>query len=278
MAGPSGWHRQRQEIIVGHGSDSPPSLLAHAPCRRNPRVILSHRHRFVLLQPWKSASSTAHLRLAHHDESPYSRFYDYNHHLQRVVHQHITFAEFAALPESRQGYFTGAFVRNPYDRVYSGFTQLQRDIQEQPAAAFPNDWIRALVMRQLADNHAQLAAGEFDFDKWFALVEEHQIYDVGRNSSFPLHPAHYWTGIDREQKVDFIGKVECFERDFDAFCIRVGIEPGERASTNVSDRLPEPQSPGNSHYANRMSAASISKIDRLFDVDFELFGYPKHSS
>src|SRR4029077_4937952 len=131
----------------------------------------------------------------------------------------------------------------PYDRAYSGFLQLQRDIREQPAAPFPNDWIKALVMRQLADNQAQLAAGDFEFDKWFALVEEHQIYEVGRNSSFPLHPAHYWTGIDRERKVDFIGKVECFERDFDAFCGRVGIEPEERASINVSDRLPEPQSP-----------------------------------
>jgi Sulfotransferase family len=241
-------------------------------------MILSHRHRFILLQPWKTASSTAHLRLARYDESPYSRFYDYNPHLQRVVHQHITFAEFAALPESREGYFTGVFVRNPYDRVYSGFVQLQRDIQEQPAAAFPNDWIKALVMRQLADNEAQLAAGEFDFDKWFALVEEHQIYEVGRNSSFPLHPAHYWTGIDRELRVDFIGKVECFERDFDAFCGRAGIEPGERASTNVSDRLPEPQSPGQSRYANRMNAASISKIESLFDEDFDLFGYEKHSS
>ena len=241
-------------------------------------MILSHRHRFVLLQPWKTASSTAHLRLARYDESPYSRFYDYNPHLQRVVHQHITFAEFAALPESRQGYVTGTFVRNPYDRVYSGFLQLQRDIREQPAAPFPNDWIKALVMRQLADNQAQLAAGDFEFDKWFALVEEHQIYEVGRNSSFPLHPAHYWTGIDRERKVDFIGKVECFERDFDAFCGRVGIEPEERASINVSDRLPKPQSPGRSHYVNRMSAASISKIESLFDADFELFGYEKQSS
>jgi hypothetical protein len=72
--------------------------------------------------------------------------------------------------------------------------------------------------------------------------------------------------------------VECFERDFDAFCGRVGIEPEERASINVSDRLPEPQSPGRSHYVNRMSAASISKIESLFDADFELFGYEKQSS
>jgi hypothetical protein len=44
------------------------------------------------------------------------------------------------------------------------------------------------------------------------------------------------------------------------------------------DRLPEPQSPEQSRYVNRMNAASIGKIDRLFDADFDLFGYEKQSS
>ena len=241
-------------------------------------MILSHRHQFLLLAPWKTASSTAHLRLESYNESRYNRFYEYNPHLQRVVHQHITYAEFAALPESREGYFSGAFVRNPYDRVYSGFLQLQKDIQRQPFEPFPNPWVKALVMRQLADNLMQLAAGEFDFDKWFGLVEEQQIYEIGRNSSFPLHPAHYWTGIDREQKVDFVGSVERFERDFDAFCERVGIAPGERANENVSGQLSDLQGRASYRYVDRMSAASISKINVLFDADFDLFGYEKLSS
>ena len=238
-------------------------------------MILSHQYQFVLLAPWKTASSTAHVRLEPYNESRYSRFYDYNPYLQRVVHQHITYAEFAALPESREGYFSGAFVRNPYDRVYSGFLQLQKDIQQQPSASFPNAWIKTLVMRQLADNFGQLAAGEFDFDKWFGLVEEHQIYEVGRNSSFPLHPAHYWTGIDRERKVDFVGSVERFERDFDAFCGQVGITPGERANENVSGQLSDLQGRTHYRYVDRMTAASISKVNALFDADFDLFGYEK---
>jgi hypothetical protein len=121
--------------------------------------------------PWKTASSTTHLRLGFYNQSPYNRFYDYNPYLRRVVHQHITYAEFAALPEGRLGYFTGAFVRNPYDKVYSGFLQLQRDIREQPSWSFPNDRIKALVMRQLDDNLALLKEGEFDFNKWFGLVD-----------------------------------------------------------------------------------------------------------
>jgi hypothetical protein len=242
-------------------------------------MILSHRQRFVLLSPWKTASSTAHLRLEGYNESPYSRFYYYNAHLQRVVHQHITYADYAALPESREGYFTGAFVRNPYDRVYSGFLQLQRAIKNQPSMAFPEPWIKALVMRQLADIFAQLVTGEFDFNKWLGLVEEHQVYEVGRNSSFPLHPANYWTGFDGVQKVDFVGRVECFESDFEAFCQKVGVTPpDERANANVSDRVPEIEDLSNPKYITFMNAASIDKINSLFKLDFELFGYEKRTA
>ena len=215
------------------------------------------------------------MRLESYHQSPYSRFYDYNPFLQRVVHQHITYAEFAMLPESKNDYFTGAFVRNPYDRVYSGFLQLQRDIEQQPKMPFPNAWIKELVMRQLADNLAQLSAGEFEFNKWFGLVEEYQIYEVGRNSSFPLHPAHYWTSIDRIQKVDFIGKVEQFERDFVEFCGHVGINPGSRINANVSNQESEFSRASSSRYIHLMNTASISKINTIFNDDFKLFGYEK---
>jgi hypothetical protein len=239
-------------------------------------MILSHQHRFLMLAPWKTASSTSYERLKRYNESPYSPFYDFNPYLQRVVHQHITFADLALLPESRLNYFTAAFVRNPYDRVYSGFLQLQRDIRQQPAATFPCDWIKALVMRQLAENFAQLAAGDFDFNKWFGLVKEYQIYEVGRNSSFPLHPAHYWTGLNFERKVDFVGRVENFEVDFETLCQRLELEASaERPNANVSDVSNVSGSVSYPRYKSLMDAASISKINTIFSADFELFEYQK---
>ena len=237
-------------------------------------MILSHRHRFVLLATWKSASSTLHMRLTGCNESPYSRFFYYNPFLRRVVHQHITYAEFASLPESQAGYFTGAFVRNPYDRVFSGFLQLQRDVQRHPGEHFPSPWIKDLVMRQVSENFAKLAAAEFEFNKWLALVDEREVYEVGRNASFPLHPAHYWTGIDAQQRVDFVGRLEHFERDFSVFCAKVGVSPGERLNANVSDNAAGIRmTPVGPRYLNHMNAASKSKINTLFRSDFELFDY-----
>jgi hypothetical protein len=100
-------------------------------------MTISHAKQFVMFAPWKTASSRIHRRLEQYNESPYSRFFYFNPYLQRVVHQHVTCAEFTSFPESRCGYFLASFVRTPYDRVYSGFLQLQKDIQQEPYALFP---------------------------------------------------------------------------------------------------------------------------------------------
>ncbi len=240
-------------------------------------MIVSHGKRFILLSPWKTASSTMHARLGGLNESPYSRFFDYNPVLQRVVHQHITYADFAMLPESRLGYIVGAFVRNPYDKVYSGFLQLQRDIRDQPSVPFPAPWIKALVMRQLAENFTQLAAAEFDFDRWLASLEPYQVFEIGRNTNLPLHPASYWTGIGRDTKVNFVGRAEDFEHDFKRFCHQVGITGDNSINANVTQQDGvKPAESGPYRYTHLMNAASIGKINDLFDQDFESFGYSKH--
>ena len=239
-------------------------------------MIISHQKRFVMLLPWKTASSTLQLRLSPINESPYPMFFYFNTHLNRVVHQHLTCAEFACLPESKLGYLVASYVRNPYDRVYSGFRQLQRDIQVQPHSSYPEPWIRDHVMRQLTENFAQLCQSQFGFDDWLELVCEEQVYEIGRNTNFPLHPSHYWTHLAERQAVDFIGRVENFETDFRTFTLSVGIGPIQPANSNVSELEGDTAvDPLGYRYANRMSDRSIAKINRLFERDFELFNYER---
>jgi sulfotransferase famil protein len=237
-------------------------------------MIISQEKKFVVFAPWKTASSTLHRRLERYNESRYSRFYYFNTCLQRVVTQHVTCAEFRSFPESNCGYFLASFVRNPYDRVYSGFLQLKRDAQTQPLAPYPERWIKNLVMQQVADNFRQLCSAGFDFDRWLDLVQEHQIYEVGHNTSFRLHPSHYWTHFGGKQMVDFIGKVENFEIDFETLCSKIGVVCGEKINKNVTNEESLQENPPNrSRYLSLMSAASIRKINQLFKADFDLFGY-----
>ena len=228
--------------------------------------------------PWKTASQTMALRLDEYNESPYARFFYFNTYLNRVVHQHITCADFAALPESKLEYLLASFVRNPYDKAYSGFRQLQTDIEEQPKAGshYPKPWIYAHVMKQLAENLAQLKQAEFQFDNWIELITEAQVYEIGRNTNFFLHPAHYWTHLAGRKSVDFIGKVENFEDDFKNFLSLVKIEQVTQINDNVVDLGGHTAKNAFGYrYVDRMSARSIEKINRLFSEDFELFGYEK---
>jgi Sulfotransferase family len=237
-------------------------------------MIISHSKRFVLLLPWKAASQTAVARLSLYDDSPYPRFFYFNQQLKKVTHQHTIYSDYSRLPEKQLGYFEVAFVRNPYDRVYSGFGQLQRDLMMQPHAEFPAEWIRDQVMSQLSENLAQLTQASFDFNRWVSLIRKEQIEDAGRNSNFPLHPNHYWTHDKHEQGVDFVGRIENFETDFRTFVETVGLESTSQINQNVVSLVGGAETnPYGYRYVHHMSDDTIRKINIVFAEDFELFGY-----
>jgi len=238
-------------------------------------VIISHQWRFVLLATWKSASSTLHLRLGALNESPYPRSYYFNPFLNRIVNQHITYAEFEQLPEARMGYRGAAFVRNPYDRFYSGFRQLRRDVRLQPCAPFPEPWIREKVLLELAKNRAQLARANYDINEWVCGITEDQILDAGANATFPLHPAHYWTHSEGSQRVDFIGRVEDFDSDYARFRAEVGISVADlrEGNANAANNIRRPDPATGYRHAHLLDRYSIEKINAVMALDFALFGY-----
>lgn len=224
-----------------------------------------------MLAPWKTASQTCHASLKRYNESPYDRYFHFNPSLGRVVHQHLTLSDLMALPEGRLGYKKAAFVRNPYDRAYSGFIQIQRDFQIQPKIPIEPNWIRDLIKAQISENISKVIAAGFDFDTWITLLSEYEIYQPGRNTNLPFHPAHYWTHHNN-YVVDFIGKVEKFDEEFFRFCELMELDVPKIQKANISEEISPPQSQY-SRYAHRMSRRSLDRINELFARDFELFEY-----
>ncbi len=156
-------------------------------------MIVIPERQLVLLLPWKCASQTLRARLRAHDALSHPAFFHVNEALGRISHQHLTLASFRALPESARGYRIAVFVRNPYDRVCSGFTQLRRDVVWQRHAAFPGEAVKATVMRQLDDIAITLGEARGSASRWFARLPEQVVLCDGFNTSIPLHPCHYWT-------------------------------------------------------------------------------------
>ena len=131
-------------------------------------------------------------------------------------------------------------------------------------------------MAQLAENLSQLQRAGFEFESWLRLIEDEQIAEVGRNTSFPLHPSHYWTHHRGQQAVGFIGRVETFEADYRRMCNALGVESTSDANANVD--APENELAGDMRgyrYADRMSSRARRRVNELFRDDFELFGYER---
>ena len=120
--------------------------------------------------------------------------------------------------------------------------------------------------------------GASEFQRVLGLLRDEQVYEVGRNTNFPLHPAHYWTHIADIQALDFIGRVETFEADLQRFLSQVGIAQSVQANENVVDLVGDAGSdPPGYRYVARMSARSRARINELFAKDFDRFGYDKRT-
>jgi hypothetical protein len=228
-----------------------------------------------LLLPWKCASQTLQLRLQAHSKPKYPKLFYYNTFLHRVCQQHLELGGFLALPESKMGYALAVFVRNPYDRVYSGFQQLIRDIKVIPKLQFKNQWVKELVLSDIAENHKTLEEAQYDVNKWFNLVRPYQILESGRNTCFNLYPASYWTHSNGQLIPDFIGYVESFEKYFLKLRNTFGIQCISLDNANVSNPNLKSVDHARYQYIDRFDDKTISKINALFHDDFMNFGYKK---
>ena len=238
-------------------------------------MLVSHEARLIILLPWKTASQTVRARLAETAASPYPHFYAFNPALHRVVHQHLTLTDFLALPEAQLGYRLAAFVRNPYDRVVSGFTQMIRDANWQPRAAFPADWIRDWVTERIAANMTGAIAAGYDASRWIETLPAHKVWNAGQDCTLPLHPAHCWTHRAGRPSLDFVGRVESFEADFARLCAAFGLTAANDRNENVSAELNAAPDANGYRYADRLTPAARRRINELFAGDFEAFGYAR---
>lgn len=228
-----------------------------------------------LLLPWKCASQTLQLRLKAYAKPKYPKLFYYNSYLNRVCQQHLELGGFLALPESKIGYALAVFVRNPYDRVYSGFHQLIRDIKVIPTLQFKDQWVKDLVLSDIAANHKTLHDAQFDVNNWFSMIRPYEILESGRNTCFNLHPASYWTHSNGSLIPNFIGHVESFEECFLRLTNRFGIQCNSLGNANVANPNFKHLDRTNYQYIDHFDVNTISKINALFHDDFMNFGYEK---
>lgn len=238
-------------------------------------MLLMPDARLALLFPWKTASQTLQRRLESWGVRPYPALPAFNVALGRVAHQHLTLADWEALPESRRGFELAVFVRNPYDRVVSGFRQALRDVQVLPRLRHPSPMVAALVAEQSARIHSGLQAAGFELNRWFASLPLHAMLDAAHNVCLPLYPATYWTHRGTERRAHFIGRVETFEADYARLLTRYGLPDTTRVVANRSKDLPARPDDHGYQYAHLLTPRNVARINEVFAHDFALLDYPR---
>lgn len=148
----------------------------------------------------------------------------------------------AAYPETRDGFFTFGFTRNPYAITLSRYGyQIRMGRIPGPATreAF-NRWAREVYF-----------VGEPGFPGGRYLLDRsrHILFDEG------FRP-----------KVDYIGRLERFAKDFDYCTGRVGLSEARLANVNSSLQ-------GKADYRDWMDGFTRRLVEVGFDFELDYFGY-----
>ena len=161
--------------------------------------------------------------------------------------RHLHYNEYQRTnPRKFQQYFKFTFVRNPFDRLYSAYTFLQK--------GGLNALDRAWAEQQLAS-----------FPDFESFVHGWVTPD---NISSWVHfkPQHFWTcNASFNLQVDFVGRFERMDADVARVQERLGLPVAPLPKINVTSRPRSAEDP----YTAEMRAI----VAQVYRADFELFGY-----
>jgi Sulfotransferase family len=207
-------------------------------------VIVSHPARVLFVHVQKTGGSTVQSVLL--DRLPGAEKLAG---LPGAKHAHLG-AALKSHPELA-GYWTFGFVRNPWARLWSWWSMIERRRQQRdeghPWAVkrVANNAFWSGVINQLPDFEAFVLAGP---DRFARLRETQLSYLVAG-----------------ERRADFVGRTETFGSDFGQVCDRLGIEPPPEE--------PRRNAGPTGSYRDHYTPAMRDRVAELFRADLDEFGY-----
>lgn len=207
-----------------------------------PRMIVSHRHRFIFVPIPKTGTHSVRQALREHlgpeDIEQVGLFVNKRFpfaDLAAIRHGHFSVAQVRPYlgEETVNAYFKFGFVRNPFDRFvsYCAFMTRQYGAFEQD----PQGTMRKILFELRPTDHVHFQT---------------QASLLARD--------------DGQLDVDYVGRVEQMQADYDAVCARIGIPSRALDKVNSSKR---------GDYRQYYDQALIDGVAELYRRDLDLFGY-----
>lgn len=198
-------------------------------------MLISHEYKFIFLAVPKTGSSTMNVAFNHlkHPEPD-------EHHMgiSDVLKK---------FPECKE-YFKFAFIRNPWDRLVSGYCDFIQHRKKQ--------WSEKVrYEKPLLSEYKDFTEFCIDFpnSKWANDVH--------------LRPQHLFLEVDGKMEMDFVGRFENLKMDFHYICSQVGYNYNK----NLLDK--KYRKTDHKNYKEYYTEETKNIIGEFFKRDIELFNY-----
>jgi len=164
------------------------------------------------------------------------------------LHWKLSYYRLVFRPEQFRDFFKFTFVRNPWDRLVSGYHYMKDG--GEPGVPSDQAWAKQhLLHYRDFDDFAQHGLPRPEIRRWLTFVPQHEFVTLP------------WR---RGPQVDFIGKVEQMDQDYRYVAQRLG-KPLPLETHNRSQR--------GADYRSYYSASTRRLVERYYAEDIKMFGY-----
>ena len=203
--------------------------------------MISHKHKFVFIHIPKTGGTSIEL------------CFDPNADVRDTKYKHRTLRGLEKDGLIIKDYFKFTFVRNPWDMTLSMYKYLWSS--DKP---FPKYW---------RTTHKRMKS--FSFREWVThpsfqrpTLRAERIHLTSRSYNPPECISDWYTS--KSYKIDYIGKFENLQEDFNTVCDKIGIPRQE---------LPHENKTKHKHYTEYYDEETKQIVAEKYAKDIEYFGY-----
>ena len=232
-------------------------------------MIVSHKHKFIFVRPRKTAGTTMQnvlSKICGEDDIITSGYDDGNRNIDKSCwdghpHPHLWDIKKLVGDDVWDDYYKFTFVRNPFDITVSRFfwnvSGKGQKGYETTKEGF-RDWFEKYLSTDLFHDAKYYSANlAYPF-----LIDARCVSD----NNLPIFPQGT---LNREISLDFIGRFENIQADFDFLCDNIGIDRLQLRDKNSKTKTRKDKTNYREWYDEEM----IEKINYKFEKDLDLLGY-----
>ena len=209
-------------------------------------MIISHKYKFVYIAPYKCASSSMRVVLGPFADINSNKFNDDEdsfYHRKWHIESRDLKNHFDEMNWNWDDYFKFTFVRNPYDRIVS-------------------NWNYKKKSKHMWEKYGEGEHGHYlECVKLFKKFKNLKQYA----ESLWVRPCYEWVYDETGNNLlDFIGKLENIQEDFNIVCDKIGIP---------KQHLPHQNKSKHKHYTEYYDDETRKIVAEKYAKDIEYFGY-----